>query len=463
MKRFLFVILLLFLYTSISHALTTTVDVDSTAAYYHTNATYATARDTDSAGSEDHDYITVGQNTSAGDETVWRTLVAVVMPAISGDISAVDLCFYANVDHSTTDFDIYLVGAADAGPAFATEDYSHFDGRQTAGVHDGELLADAWDSNGWNAGDVMTISFNAAGICSVTAAQKDTLWLAIISKEDYLNSEPSDDEYVYIDDEHEGEHRPYLSITSAFPASGTTNVASDAVDGYAMEGGVGYAETWILARDVDNADAGGKWYVGVGWQEYDGGENSYRNTRGFVAYTLPTMASVTACSLFFHAEAVGSGDASDQEIDIWLLTAYYGEGVITKEDYELFDGRETGTAHTGVKLNETYNTVTYDDVEYHYMVFNQAGLDSLLVYQGSTIQLVFLSGEDYDYTETPTDTRGWIQLGSRQDEDKYYTSLSIKYSDEATSGYTGTAMGLDGPAGAMGVGKANLKNFLGVE
>jgi len=83
------------------------------------------------------------------------------------------------------------------------------------------------------------------------------------------------------------------------------------------------------------------------------------------------------------------------------------------------------------------------------------------VYQGSTIQFCWLSGEDYDYTEWPVDTRGWVQLGSRQDEDKYYSFLSITYS--AGGDYTGKACGVDNPKDVLGVPKATLKNFLGVE
>ena len=37
------------------------------------------------------------------------------------------------------------------------------------------------------------------------------------------------------------------------------------------------------------------------------------------------------------------------------------------------------------------------------------------------------------------------------------------YARVDSAGYAGTSMGIDGPAGAMGVGKASLKNFLGVE
>ena len=54
--------------------------------------------------------------------------------------------------------------------------------------------------------------FNTAGLDSVFAASTDTLWIALVSREDQQNSTPTNSEYIIFNTT-----TPYLSINYSIP------------------------------------------------------------------------------------------------------------------------------------------------------------------------------------------------------------------------------------------------------
>jgi hypothetical protein len=82
------------------------------------------------------------------------------------------------------------------------------------GAHTSTILNNAYSTltdytiDAWN-----PIIFNAAGLDSLAAAQGDTLYIAIISKEDTDNSAPTGDEYIVVSGINDLGEEAYLSFT----------------------------------------------------------------------------------------------------------------------------------------------------------------------------------------------------------------------------------------------------------
>ena len=170
---------------------------------------YTTARDTDDGISARTDSWWIGQRVT--NFSMFRAFSAFVIPRMIS-VSSCTLYVNGSADNSTTDFLIYIYGAQEYKSILAVEDYSHFDGRQTAANHDGERLIYDWNSSAYSA-DWNTFRFAAAGLDSVLAAQGDTLWIALISEEDFKQSVPTDNEYVIFDSSEDVGTEPYLSMT----------------------------------------------------------------------------------------------------------------------------------------------------------------------------------------------------------------------------------------------------------
>jgi len=155
-------------------------------------ATYVLARDANTATGSGGG-ISVGQS-YASTYGVYRSFVGFPIPA-GGMITSGKLIFDGSADSSTTDFVIDVVGASLYKSILATNDFPLFDGRTAGSAHTGTILNNAWNSSAYSA-DWNSIEFNSAGLDSLNAAMGDTLWIALISHEDYTNSEPSSREYV---------------------------------------------------------------------------------------------------------------------------------------------------------------------------------------------------------------------------------------------------------------------------
>ena len=190
-----------------------------------TDAVYATARDTDLGETAGSSYLAIGQRELGDSYQVFRAHLTFAIPEASA-ISACTLSLNGSDDNSDNEFVLYVLSAKSALAVLEEEDYSHFDGRQTAGAHDGVNLINTFTigadyvDEGWN-----VLTFNAAGLDSLLAYQGSTICLVVISEEDYNNSAPGvgEDEYLTVDALEDEGLEPHLDITYTEPVgySGT--------------------------------------------------------------------------------------------------------------------------------------------------------------------------------------------------------------------------------------------------
>lgn len=183
-----------------------------------TGATYPDTRgQLDGAGGIATSNMRVGQSISGG-FTLYRSFTLFVIPEMT-TCSACTLYVDGQSDASTTDFEVYVV-AGTQGSTIESTDFPAVDGWATGGnLYTGSVMNDTWNSSsysaGWNA-----IVFNAAGRDSIVAAQGDTLFVALISKEDYVSSQPGGDEYLLFSDPNPPNEGAFLSITYSSGWSG---------------------------------------------------------------------------------------------------------------------------------------------------------------------------------------------------------------------------------------------------
>ena len=209
-------------------------------------ATYAATRDDASGSNDSSGGPQVGQATGFN---VHRGYLHFTIPALTSCTSCY-LYMYGDTDNSTTDFQImaYLGEWAD-NPSSVKWD--EFDGWEASGAYTGTTFipVGTWSSSdfvvGWNA-----LEFSGDGLAAVLAASESTLKIALISKEDVDDSEPTDNEYVSFEGVASGTP-PYLMI-NGFPASGTYNSFTVlGSDGYCY----GIDATYNTQRDAASADA----------------------------------------------------------------------------------------------------------------------------------------------------------------------------------------------------------------
>jgi len=170
--------------------------------------TYSDARDPETAETRGT-YFLIGQLTGF---SVMRADASFIIPELAA-VSACSLFVDGSSNGSTDDFDVYILSST-YGPTLTTADYNEFDGWVSGGAHTGTVLNDTWNTASYSA-DWNTIIFNSAGRDSVVAAANDTLWIVLISKEDYDNSEPTDSESVSFTAGGLGATGAYLSFTYA--------------------------------------------------------------------------------------------------------------------------------------------------------------------------------------------------------------------------------------------------------
>ena len=111
-------------------------------------------------------------------------------------------------------------------------------------------------------------------------------------------------------------------------------------------------------------------------------------------------------------------------------------------------------------MNETWNSSSFVVDKYVGIELNSVGRAQVLSKQGGTLYIALISTEDYNRSE-PADDEYVTFLTS--EDNKPHLDLDYTAAAEGGAGYAGTSMGIDGPAGAMGLEKANMANFLGVE
>jgi len=170
--------------------------------------TYAAARD--GSGEAYAGTLSVGQVFKYSEYRNDRAFLSFAIPELSS-VSGATLKLNGYNDSSIDDFNVYIVTSTYTAPVSA-DDFTKFDGHKSSGAYDGTVLNEAWSSlsfsTGWN-----TMTFNAAGRAAILAAAGATLKLALISKDDYDNNEPSNYELVAFNDSSSDGLEPYLSLT----------------------------------------------------------------------------------------------------------------------------------------------------------------------------------------------------------------------------------------------------------
>jgi hypothetical protein len=180
-------------------------------AIYGTSTTYLTARNGAGSGTDadlDGGALISGQYLSGSDYLVIRGFVC--FPAIpAGMITATACTLYVDgrTDLSVTDFDIDVLGARSWKSVLTIADFTHFNGWAASGNYSGTILG-TMNTSAYSA-DWNKIIFNAAGLDSLKAASGDSLWLALLSGNDYIPTQPSGNEYVRFT----GGTSPYISYT----------------------------------------------------------------------------------------------------------------------------------------------------------------------------------------------------------------------------------------------------------
>jgi len=187
----------------------TTIEATNDGAVYNQDISYAATRDDTEGIGAATNRLYVGQ--TLANYGVYRAFASFAIPAMTA-CSACNLLLYGHTNGSTTDFNIYIHSSTYVDAPTIT-DFPLFDGRRTAQADNGTILNDAWNSSGFNLNGWNTITLNASGRADVLGAQGGTLKLCLISKEDYDNSEPADDEYLMFESSRTVNKEPYLDIT----------------------------------------------------------------------------------------------------------------------------------------------------------------------------------------------------------------------------------------------------------
>lgn len=171
---------------------------------------YTTARDDATNVDLTTEQFQVGQ-TNAGNYYLYRSFASFVLPEMTA-ITSVSLFLDGVTNSSGADFEIYIFTSTYTNP-LETGDWGLFDGHQATGAYNGTILNDVWLSDdatysaNWN-----EIVFNAAGRAAVLAAQNTTFKIAVISKEDYSNDQPGEDEFIVFSSSFSEGAEPYLKI-----------------------------------------------------------------------------------------------------------------------------------------------------------------------------------------------------------------------------------------------------------
>ncbi len=147
-------------------------------------------------------------------------------------ITEATLTMLGRENHSTNDFDLYVVSSYYSNDASG---YSKFFGRTVGDAHTSIILNNNWNSSsfstGWN-----TITFNDSGIDSLNAHIGGTFKIHLISSNDYDNTPPSmAEEWLYFNDGIE--NNPYLSVTYTLLKYRTRTILYDKEPNYIWENG----------------------------------------------------------------------------------------------------------------------------------------------------------------------------------------------------------------------------------
>ena len=214
------------------------------------DGSYAESRDDSAATSVNVNSLYVGQKSN---HYIFRSFMCFPIPEL---VTATACSLYVNgkSNFSDIEFDIYIHGASEYKSTLTVEDYPHFDGRQTGQPHNGIVLNETWNSTSYSS-DWNVIVFNAAGRDSVEAAAGDTLWIVLISKEDYNNSPAIQSEEVVFESSNHATDKQYLSLTYATGPEPPGNFVMTALD-----------TTTIACSWTDESNNEQKFYI-INWAD----------------------------------------------------------------------------------------------------------------------------------------------------------------------------------------------------
>jgi hypothetical protein len=157
------------------------------------------------------------------------------------------------------------------------------------------------------------------------------------------------------------------------------------------------------ARDNAVGDAIDSVTVYLG-QGYNG--TVHQNNRVFATFDIPDFGadSLVSAKLYFD----GAADLSATNFNLYVIVSTQS-GELATSDYNDFDGWQASGAYNGSILNNTWNTSSYS-ANWNYVTFSDTGIDSINIYENSSITLSLLSSRDYgDTTQTQNEIIGITQ------------------------------------------------------
>jgi hypothetical protein len=190
-------------------------------------------------------------------------------------------------------------------------------------------------------------------------------------------------------------------------------------DGYA------YGYNFVYATSRDAATATGKSTVEMFVGQLLTGGSIYITDRAFLSFDIPDMSSISAASLFLE----GAYDFSTTDFEIYIHTSTYSNPLVVG-DYPLFDGRQTGGAHTGTVLNNTWNSSSYS-ATWNEIEFNVSGLLSIINSSGATWKIALISKEDYNNSAPTGNEYLGFHASATADKEPY---LELTYEAAAGGG-----------------------------
>lgn len=212
-----------------------------------------------------------------------------------------------------------------------------------------------------------------------------------------------------------------------------------------------YAEPYATTRDNASASNPSHSVLGVGqFKSYLDENNHYTVMRAALAFpSIPEMSDASACTLYVD----GSSDQSNTDFIVYVFGAEAIGSTFEAADYARFNGRRVGTTHNGTQLNASWNTSGYS-AGWNALIFNAAGLDSVVAASGDTLKIMLVSSGDYANTAPSAVENNFVKftIGTAY--------LSINYTPP---GYSGTVFGVENPSIIFGLPKANVTSVMGVE
>jgi len=142
------------------------------------------------------------------------------------------------------------------------------------------------------------------------------------------------------------------------------------------------SDSWAGARDATTAGGDGSSPYTVG------SSDSWMSARLLMRFPLPAMASCSACTLWAYQNDIeGAGDS------LYVFSAHSFGSTNTSADFINFNGWVSGSAHNGTALSAPKPFPAAPGL--FSMIFNAAGIDSVMISTNDTLRLVLIDARDY--------------------------------------------------------------------